>query len=211
MATPFIPLPSDAFPEAARPSIERLNVFLLELSRLEGTIRQPVRNRRSDLSVARRSVVQVDVSRITPSIASVVSGISTVVARPALTFGLTNTVGASTSAVSINSAIALFNANAPPAVDASAGIAGLSSTAANLGHRHQVSTAAPTVGYTTTAGLTGSATTLVRSDATLLAPTFLRSPISNSTLALTGDADQTLTGSSGTLNIVPGTDRKSVV
>lgn len=206
MATPFIPLPSEAFPEAARPSIERLNIFLLELSRLEGTIRQPIESRRSDQSVARRSTVQVDISRITPSVASVVSGASTVVATPALTFGLTNTVGSTSSAVSANSAIALFNANAPPAVDAGSGLAGLSSTAANLGHRHQVLTAIPTVGYTTTAGLTGSATTLLRSDATLLAPTFLRSSANNSTLALTDDAtDQTLTGNLGVLNIVPGT------
>lgn len=135
MATPFIPLPPEAFPEAARPSIERLNVFLLELSRLEGALRQPATPRRSDQSIARRSTVQVDISRITPSISEVVSGVSTVVGTPSLTLGTTNTVGSTTTAVSINSTIALFDTTAPSALGSTAAT-GSVSFGARRDHQH---------------------------------------------------------------------------
>ena len=135
MAIQFHPLPTDVFPEAARPYIGRLNIELRDLFGLEGTIKQPIVSSRSDTSIRRRAEFQVAVSRITPSIASVVSGVSTVVATPALIFGLTNTVGVSTSAVSINSAIALFGLSLPSPLAATA-VAGTSAFASRADHVH---------------------------------------------------------------------------
>jgi len=207
MAIRISPLPLDVFTDAARPFIARLNRELRDLSGLEGTISEPRQTRRSDDTIARREAVQVAVSRITPDMSLVVSGVSTVVGIPALTFGLTNTVGTTSSALSINSAIALFSTAIPPASDAGAAVAGLSAFASNLGTKYQISTGVPTIGYTESAtGLSGTATTLMRTDATLVAPSFLRSTANGSTLALTDDGtDQTLTGDLGKLTItVPG-------
>ena len=135
MAINFKPLPVDAFPPQARPSIKQLNLMLRDLCGLEGTIRQPITGRRSDQTVVRRSEFQVDVSRITPSITEVVSGSSTVVGTPALTLGLVNAVGSTTTAVSINSAIAAFGTQVPAAL-AAAAATGSSAYAARGDHVH---------------------------------------------------------------------------
>lgn len=71
MALQFHPLPAEMFPEEARPYINRLNRELRDLFALEGTLRQPVQTKRSDNTIARRSEVQVDISRITPEISQV--------------------------------------------------------------------------------------------------------------------------------------------
>jgi len=68
-----------------------------------------------------------------------------------------------------------------------------------------ISFATPSVAFGTNYAA-GSATTVIRSDATLKYPIALMSAANASTLTLTDDAtDQTLTGSLGVLNIVPGT------
>jgi hypothetical protein len=135
MAIQFHPLPLEIFPDEARPYIARLNRELLELAGLEGVIRQPRAARRSDQSIVRRDEVQVDVSRITPTIAEVVSGASTVVGTPALVFGTANVVGTTSTAVSTNSQIALFG-TATPAGVSDTGAVGTSGYAARADHRH---------------------------------------------------------------------------
>ena len=135
MAIQLRPLPPEVFNEEARPYIKHLNVVLRDLCALEGTIRDPLQARRSDLSIARRNQFQVAVSRITPSISDVVSGISTVVGTPALTLGTVNTVGSTTTALSINSAIALFGTQVPAALAATAAT-GSSAYASRGDHVH---------------------------------------------------------------------------
>lgn len=129
MAVQFHPLPTDVFQEDARPYIARLNRELRDLFGLEGVIRNPIATRRSDNSITRRSTVQVDVSRITPSITTVVSGSSTVVGTPSLTLGTVNTIGTTSSALSTNSTIALFGTQAPVGYS-TAGAVGTSAFAA---------------------------------------------------------------------------------
>ena len=135
MAVQFHALPVDLFPEALRPYISRHNAELRELFALEGMIRNPIQARRSDLSIARRGEVQVDVSRITPAISDVVSGVSTAVGTPALTFGTANVVGTTTTAVSVNSQVALFGTATPTGVSLTAAV-GTSAFAAHADHRH---------------------------------------------------------------------------
>ena len=135
MASPFPTLPREAFDEKVRPYIKRLNIWGREMSGLEGVIRQPISTRASDLTVTRRGEFQVAVSRITPSISSVVSGVSTVVGIPALVLGTVNTIGSTTSAVSTNSAIALFGTGLPAAL-ASAAAVGTSAFSARADHAH---------------------------------------------------------------------------
>ncbi len=87
----------------------------------------------------------------------------------------------------------------------SANAAGTANSFSRSDHSHDVGTAVPGIGYSASAAAEGSSNNLLRVDATLLAPTFLRSTTSASTLTLTDDAaDQTLTGSLGILKIVPG-------
>ena len=135
MAIRVHPLPLEFFEEKLRPYIRRFNAEITELAALEGTIREPRKTRRSDLTVARRETVQVDISRITPSILSVVSGSSTVVGTPGLTLGQTNTVGTTTSTVSINSAIALFDTSSAEGVSLSSSV-GTVARAARRDHTH---------------------------------------------------------------------------
>lgn len=204
MSIQFRPIPLDIFDQKQRPAIARLNSMLHDLCALEGTIKQPRAVKRSDNSISRIGEQQVHVTRITPDIMDVVSGASSIVATPALTFGLTNTVGSTTGVLSVNSAVALFSTVAPTPVDADAAIAGLSATAANLGHKHQARTAAHTGAYSASASSEGTTATLLRSDATFLAPTFLRSSANASTLTLTDDgSQQVVAGSLGGLTINP--------
>lgn len=135
MALQYHPLPLDVFPEAARPHIQRHNVELRNLFALEGCLREEREGQRSDRSIVRGEAFQVHTSRITPGIDQVVSGQSTVVGTPALTFSTVNTVGSTTTAVSINSTIALFDTTAPAALatSASTGSAGF---AARRDHVH---------------------------------------------------------------------------
>ena len=204
MALQFHPLPAEIFDEKARPYIKRLNFELRDLFGLEGTIRQPISTRSSDLTIARRSELQVAVSRITPSIASVVSGVSTVVGTPALTLGTANTIGSTTSALSVNSAIAMFGTQAPLGLSLSAAV-GTSAYAARADHVH-AGFDATAVGAIGSTAATGSIDFSARRDHQHIYPIALRSTANASTLTLTDDAtDQTLTGSLGVLNIVPGT------
>jgi hypothetical protein len=202
MAIQFHPLPPELFSDKARPYIKRLNAELREVFGLEGAIRQPINAKRSDNTISRRASFQVDVSRITPSISEVVSGVSTVVGTPALTFGTANTVGSTTTAVSINSAIALFGTQAPRGLSLSAAV-GTSGHAARADHVHAGfdATAPGALGST---AATGSVDFAARRDHQHLFPPTLRSTANASTLALTDDAtDQTLTGSLGALNVTP--------
>ena len=136
MAIQLRPLPPEVFPEEARPYIKHLNVVLRDLCALEGTIRDPLQSRRSDLSIARRNTFQVAVSRITPSISEVVSGVSTVVGAPQLTFSTSNIVGSTTTAVSINSTIALFGTQVAADL-ASTATVGSSAYGARADHAHR--------------------------------------------------------------------------
>ena len=204
MALQFHPLPAEIFDEKARPYIKRLNFELRDLFGLEGTIRQPITTRSSDLTIARRSELQVAVSRITPSIASVVSGVSTVVGTPALTLGTANTIGSTATALSVNSAIAIFGTQAPIGLSLSAAV-GTSTYAARADHVHAGFDATVPAALGSTAA-TGTVDFGARRDHVHLYPPILRSTANASTLTLTDDAtDQTLTGSLGVLNIVPGT------
>jgi len=135
MAIQFHPLPPEVFDAKARPYIKRLNTELREMFGLEGVIRQPIDSARSDNTISRRASVQVDVSRITPSISNVVSGVSTVVGTPSLTLSTSNVVGSTTTAVSINSTIALFDTTAPPALGSTAAT-GSVAFAARRDHQH---------------------------------------------------------------------------
>lgn len=76
MATRFHELPLDLFPDEARPYIARLNRELRDLFGLEGTILDPRKTRRSDLTIARTEKKQVDVTRIDRLAAEVVTSIS---------------------------------------------------------------------------------------------------------------------------------------
>jgi len=135
MALEFHPLPLDLFDEQQRPVLARLNSELRDIFALEGTLRQPLTVRRSDLSIARRGEEQVHITRITPDIATVVSGASTVVGTPALTFGLLNTIGTTTSTVSVNSAIRLYDTELPEGISDSAAT-GSSPFASRRDHIH---------------------------------------------------------------------------
>src|SRR3990167_9279105 len=186
MALQFHPLPAEIFDEKARPYIKRLNFELRDLFGLEGTIRQPITTRSSDLTIARRSELQVAVSRITPSIASVVSGVSTVVGTPALTLGTANTIGSTTSALSVNSAIAMFGTQAPLGLSLSAAV-GTSAYAARADHVHAGFDATVPAALGSTAA-TGSVDFAPRRDHVHLHPPILRSTANASTLTLTDDA-----------------------
>jgi hypothetical protein len=135
MAVQFRPLPLDVFQPDQRTHIARLNQDLRDLFALEGVIRNPLSTRRSDQTIVRRGEVQVDVSRITPSITGVVSGSSTVVGTPALTLGTSNVVGSTATALSTNSTIALFGTQAASDLVTSATV-GTSAFAARGDHAH---------------------------------------------------------------------------
>ena len=101
MALPFHPLPTEVFPPEARPHISRLNYELRDLFGLEGVIRNPLTVRRSDGTIVRRNEVQVDVSRITPSLSAVIAGTSAMTGLPSLVFGTVNATGSSTGVVAV--------------------------------------------------------------------------------------------------------------
>jgi hypothetical protein len=107
MAIRFHPLPPDVFPEAARPSIARLNMELRDLFGLEGTISDPRQVSRSDGSIVRRESESVALTRITPSIVSAVSGTSTAFATPTIGYGTAYAAGTGTNALR-NNATLLF-------------------------------------------------------------------------------------------------------
>jgi hypothetical protein len=153
---------------------------------------------RSDSSIVRQSDVQVDISRVTPDMTHVVSGSSTVVGAPNLTFGTANTVGSTTTAVSVNSSIALFGTGLPAGLSASA-IAGTSAFAARADHIHAgFGLALPSA--LAAAAATGSSNFASRGDHVHLFPPTLRSTANASTLTLTDDATgQSLTASLGRL------------
>lgn len=136
MARPFKPLPLHVFPEEQRPYIARLNQDLDDLFRLEGVLRNPTNTSRSDRSIVRRSDTTVDVSRISPPIANVVSGASTVVGVPSLTLSTSNLAGTTTTAIATNSTIALFGTQAPSDL-ATVSAVGTSAFAARADHVHE--------------------------------------------------------------------------
>lgn len=135
MAIQFHELPAEAFPKAAQPYIKRLNRELRELFALEGVLRQPIQAKRSDDTISRRAEVQVEISRITPSIMESVSGASSVIGVPALTLSTTNAVGTTNTVIAIDSTIALFGTAAPTGVSLTAAV-GSSAFAARADHRH---------------------------------------------------------------------------
>ena len=207
MALQFHPLPAEIFDEKARPYIKRLNFELRDLFGLEGTIRQPITTRSSDLTIARRSELQVAVSRITPSIASVVSGVSTVVGTPALTLGTANTIGSTATALSVNSAIAIFGTQAPIGLSLSAAV-GTSTYAARADHVHAGFDATVPAALGSTAA-TGTVDFGARRDHVHLYPPILRSTANASLLTLTDDAtNQTWTaaGVAGRIIVVSPDD-----
>jgi hypothetical protein len=160
MAVTFHPLPTELFNEQLQPHIKRFNTELRDLFGLEGSIRQPVNARRSDLSISRKGAFQVDVSRITPSISSVVSGISTVVGTPGLTFGTSNVIGGTTTALSVSSTIALFGTQIPAALASSAAV-GTSAFAARADHVHLFPTTLRSTANAATLTLTDDATNTI--------------------------------------------------
>ncbi|KKL79561.1 hypothetical protein LCGC14_2013610, partial [marine sediment metagenome] len=135
MAVRFHPLPPEVFSDEARPSIVRLNAELRDLFALEGTLRNPLTVQRSDSTVVRKSTDQVHITRITPEVVSVVSGITFGVGLPNLTFGLLNTAGTTSTAVSVDSAIKLFDTTAPADI-ATTAATGSAAFAARRDHVH---------------------------------------------------------------------------
>ena len=135
MAIRFHPLPLAVFPEEARPHIARLNSELRDLFGLEGTIRSPLSSNRSDKSIAQRGFVQVDASRISPSITQVISGMSVSIGTPNLTFGVTNTVGTTNTALSVDSTLAIFDTTAPTGTSTATAV-GTAAFAARRDHIH---------------------------------------------------------------------------
>lgn len=156
MAIQFSELPPEVFPETARPYIGRFNRQMRDLFGLESVLRNPILARRSDNTIVRRSEAQVDVSRITPSIVQVVSGQSTVVGLPNLTLGTANTVGSTTTAVSVNSAIALFGVGLPAGLS-SAAATGSSAFASRSDHVHLFPTSLRSTANASTLALTDDA------------------------------------------------------
>ncbi len=138
MALRFHPLPLDAFPDEARPALARMNAELRDLFALEGTLRNPLTIQRSDSTVVRKSTDQVHITRITPDIASVVAGVSSVIGVPNLTFSTANTVGTTNTVVSVDSALAIFDTTAPADVATSSAV-GTAAFAARRDHAHDVS------------------------------------------------------------------------
>jgi len=112
-----------------------LNRELRDLFGLEGSLSNPRTTTRSDATVARQSVPTVDISRITPSIAAAISGASTVFGIPNLTLGTVNAAGSTTTAMAVDSSVAMFG-TALPLGDSHTGIVGTSSFAERAGHRH---------------------------------------------------------------------------
>ena len=102
MGSVFKPLPLDVFNEEARPHIARLNRDLTDLFRLHGALEMSVDDGGAP---DRTRNVLVHTTRITPDLTEVLSGQSTVVGVPALTFGLTNVQGTTTTAISVNSSV----------------------------------------------------------------------------------------------------------
>lgn len=135
MAVQFHPLPDHLFSDEQRPYIQRLNRELRELFALEGVLRQPIQSSRSDATVARRAEVQVDVSRITPDIMPSIMGSSIVTGVPALTFGLVNAAGTTTTAIATDASLAIFGTATPTGVSLTAAV-GSSAFAARADHRH---------------------------------------------------------------------------
>lgn len=138
MAIQFHELPAEVFSEAAQPYIKRLNRELRELFALEGVLRQPLRAKRSDNTISRRSEVQVEVSRITPDIMESISGASSIIGVPSLTLSTTNAVGTTNTVVAIDSTIALFGTATPSGIS-TAGAVGTSAFAARADHVHSYS------------------------------------------------------------------------
>lgn len=122
MAVQFTPLPTHVFAPEQQPYIDRLNRELRDIFALEGVLRNPASIRRSDATVVRRSEVQVDVSRITPSLSGIVSGSSTVVGVPALTLGTINAAGSTTTAIATNSSVAVFGTQIPQGFSTAASV-----------------------------------------------------------------------------------------
>lgn len=148
MAVRFHELPVSVFPAESRFYIERLNNELRDLFALEGTLKNPISDQRSDQSIVRQAGTQVDATRVT-NITTVVggsaSGASVTIGTPAFSFGTANGVGSTTTVVSINSSIALFGTALPHGVSFGP-TTGTSQVAARGDHVHGFSfdTFAPT-------------------------------------------------------------------
>lgn len=106
MSIQFSPLPLHLFDPKQRPHIELLNVTLRDLAGLEGVLTTPIEDTgRSDRSIIRKSSPSVSVTRLVPSITNIISGSSSAIGAPSLTFSTTNAVGTTTTVVSINSTL----------------------------------------------------------------------------------------------------------
>jgi hypothetical protein len=106
MAIQFSPLPLHLFEPRLRSHIEHLNLTLRDLAGLEGTLTTPMDDtKRSDASIVRNATPQVSVTRLVPSITNIISGSSSAIGVPALTFSTTNAVGTTNTVVSINSTV----------------------------------------------------------------------------------------------------------
>jgi hypothetical protein len=68
MAIRFQPLPLDVFPEEARRYIRGLNVFLREMSGLEGTLNKATSTKRSDSTIVRNESRTVEETRVGPQV-----------------------------------------------------------------------------------------------------------------------------------------------
>lgn len=106
MAIQFSPLPLHLFEPRLRSHIEHLNLTLRDLAGLEGTLTTPMDDtKRSDASIVRNATPQVSVTRLVPSITNIISGSSSAIGVPSLTFSTTNAVGTTNTVVSINSTV----------------------------------------------------------------------------------------------------------
>ena len=141
MAVQFHPLPLSVFPKDAQPFVARFNREVADLFGLEGTIRNPDSTKKSDNSIARQSGPTVAITRITPSVSTVAgstAAANVTTGTPALTLGTVNTAGTTSTVISINSSIALFDVTVPAAVSTSSSV-GSVAKAARRDHTHSFS------------------------------------------------------------------------
>lgn len=145
MSLRFHPLPLTLFEDKQRPSIARLNAELSDLFRLEATLsssRDMVQT--SDKSIVRGQEREVHVSRITPDIMEVVSGRSSVIGVPALTFSTANAIGTTTTVLAVDSTVAIFGTTAPLGTSDTAAV-GTASWAARGDHVHPLAVGSSTL------------------------------------------------------------------
>lgn len=181
----FHELPVDIFGMSAQPYVKRLNSELRQLFSLEGTLGTALDTGGGDGSIKRKNVVTVDSSRVTPPIDATFAGL-----------------GTSATFICVTNETALTNERrlvvSQPLVRTDAGANSTLTIGISAGGFGTTLSAIPTIGFSSVYAA-GSASTLVRTDATLKAPSLLLSTPTEVVMSLSDDAVSTLqlNGTSG--------------